>query len=160
MSEEIITYNQEIIYIPIIVQWVEDGKTEQRKVNIENGLTIKLQQSEKDYTACNTENGESVVWEMEKEDAYNVLGISHANEDGFTKDGTYTYVLDSEDIELAKQASNRKLVLWIGSGGQFVKANKIVNENNHSGLKIIHKGINKEGKKGNFEILFLIPIKE
>ena len=144
---------QEILYVPTIVQWVEDDKTEQRKVNIEDGLTIKLEQSDKTYTAHANDSDDYPVLELEKEDAYCLLGISHANEDGFTKDGKYTYVLDSEDIELAQQASNRKLVLWIGSGGQFVKTDKIKDNN---GLKIIHKG-NKDGKKGTFEILFLNP---
>ncbi|MBO6087081.1 hypothetical protein J6P92_01890 [bacterium] len=162
--EILVFYNtKNVTLIPIIVQWLdnENSKVEQRKVKIEEGLTIKLEQSKKTYTA-QAFSGEIPVWDMYEEDAYNVLGISHANEDGYTKDGQYTYVLDSEDIDLAKKASGNKLSLWIGSVGQFVKAEEIKNSKDslqNGGLKILHKGINGEGEKGTFEVLIFIPAK-
>lgn len=144
-------------YVPTIIRWEENGKVEERRVNIEDGMTLKLEQSKhKTFTAkaYDTSKGKTPVWSMSKEDAYNILGISHAKEDGVTKSGKYTYVLTSEDIEAAKKATQGQMVSWIGSGGRFVKSNTIVSENpaKDGGLNILHNATNKNGERETYEI--------
>lgn len=144
-------------YVPTIIRWQENGKVEERKINIEDGMTFELEQSgHKKFTAkaYDTSKGKTPVWQMSKEDAYNVLGISHAKEDGLTENGRYTYVLNSEDIEVAKKASQDKMTSWIGSGGRFVKSNTIVSENptKDGGLNILHNATNKNGERETYEI--------
>jgi hypothetical protein len=155
------TEDENITYVPIIVKWMKDNELEQVKINVEDGMTLKFEQSEKTYTAnaFDTSSGEISVWELEKEDVYNILGISHAFEDGYIKNGKYTYVLDAEDIIHTKNASTKQLVLWIGKDGQFVKANEIKNKDiaPNGGVEILHKGTNKAGKKGTYKILMLNP---
>ena len=153
--------DENITYVPVIVQWANDDKSEQVKINVEDGMTLKFEQSEKTYTAnaFDTSSEEIPIWDLEKEDAYNILGISHAFEDGYIKNGQYTYVLDTEDIVHTKKASPKQLVLWIGKDGQFVKANEIKDKNTapNGGVEILHKGTNKAGKKGTYKILMLNP---
>lgn len=155
------TENENITYVPIIIKWMIDGKFEQVKINVEDGMTLKFEQSDKTFKAntFDTSSEEIPVWELEKEDAYNILGISHAFEDGYIKNGKYTYVLDSEDIIHTKNASPKQLILWIGKNGQFVKVNEIKNKNiaPNGGVEILHKGVNKAGKKGTYKILMLNP---
>lgn len=155
------TEDENITYVPVIVQWTNDDKSEQVKINVEDGMTLKFEQSEKTYTAnaFDTSSEEIPIWDLEKEDAYNILGISHAFEDGYIKNGKYTYVLDAEDIIRTKKASTKQLVLWIGKDGQFVKANEIKDKNvaPNGGVEILHKGVNKAGKKGTYKILMLNP---
>ena len=153
--------DENITYVPVIVKWTNDNEINQVKINVEDGMTLKFEQSEKTYTANAFDNSseEIPIWDLEKEDAYNILGISHAFEDGYIKDGKYTYVLDAEDILHTKKATPKQLNLWIGKNGQFVKANEIKDKNvaPNGGVEILHKGTNKAGKKGTYKILMLNP---
>ena len=146
---------QGIRYIPTVVRWEENGKIQQRTVNIEEGMTFNFEQSKKNSLqpkACNTK-GQAHIWNLKKEDAYNLLGLSHANEDGYNnKKGEYIYVLDSKDIEKAKQAGPGEMPGWIGSGGRYVKSNTIFSNDpaKNGGLAIIHNGTNSKGQKEEY----------
>lgn len=142
-------------YIPIVVRWNEDGKVQQRTVNIEEGMTFNFEQSKKNALqpkACQTK-GQAYIWDLKKEDAYNLLGLSHAKEDGYkNKKGEYIYVLDSKDIEKAKAANFYEMVGWIGSGGRLVSADTIFSKDpaKNGGLAIIHNGTNSKGQREEY----------
>ena len=133
------------IYYPLIVQWTENGKTEQRTLKVEKGFSFNFEQSGKKYTPQAAQRaGSANILELKKEDAYNLLGLSHAKEDGYkNKSGQQVYVLDSKDLAKAKEAYDSNIVdnlsnhmvNWSGSGARVVKADMTTN----GGMSIIHK---------------------
>ncbi len=142
-------------YIPIVVRWNEDGIVQQRTINIEEGMTFNFEQSGKNNLqpkACQTK-GQAHIWALAKEDAYNLLGLSHAKEDGYKNPkGEYIYVLNSDDIEQAKAANPNQMASWIGSGGHFVSSQTIFSRDpaKNGGLSIIHNGTNSKGHREEY----------
>lgn len=144
-----------ITYVPTIVRWEEDGKVQERKMQIEEGFSFNFERS-KNYTAKAYKfKGKMPVMNLTKEEAYNILGLSHASETA-TEKKNKEYVLDRKDLEKAKQEANsnitdnltRKQVAWAGSGARVVDMDITTN----GGLSIIHKGINQHGKNEEYQI--------
>ena len=149
----------QIKYVPTVIRWTENGKVQQRTMKIEEGFTFNFEQSRKyDYKPKSYNSpGKMPVLNLSKEDAYNVLGLSHAHEDGYTNNkGEKIYVLNHKDLEAAKQASASNMVdnlthqhvSWAGYGARV----KDVSVTTNGGLSIIHNGTNSNGKKEEYQI--------
>lgn len=147
-----------ITYVPTVVRWRENGEIQERTIHIQEGFNFEFEQSKKNYTAkAYKPNGQIPLLNLKKEDAYNLLGLSHADENGYeTNNGKYVYVLDSEDLNEANRINNSNsandltyhMASWAGSGARVVDA-KI---NNKGGLSIIHNGYNSSGNKEQYHI--------
>lgn len=148
----------EVKYVPTLIRWKENGKIQERYMKIEEGFNFKFEQSGKKYEAkAYNSPGKMPVLNLEKEDAYNILGLSHAHEDGYkNKKGQQIYVLNNKDIEAAKQADRSNMVdnltrqhtSWAGSGARVVN----VDVTTSGGLSIIHKGTNSQGRSVEYGI--------
>lgn len=147
-----------INYVPTVIKWTENGKVQQRTMKIEEGFTFNFEQSKKSYQpkAYNSP-GKAPVLNLAKEDAYNVLGLSHADENGYKNSkGEPIYVLDHKDLDAAKNASKsnivdnltRQHVGWAGTGARV----KDVDVTTSGGLSIIHNGTNAQGKREEYQI--------
>lgn len=150
---------ERIKYVPTIVRWTENGKVQQRTMKIEEGFTFDFEQSKKyDYKPKQYNSpGKMPVLNLSKEDAYNILGLSHAHEDSYpNKAGKKVYVLDHKDMDAAKKASQSNIsdnltnqhVGWAGSGARV----KDVSFTTNGGLSIIHKGTNSRGQNEEYRI--------
>ncbi len=148
-----------INYVPTVIRWTENGKVQQRTMKIEEGFTFDFEQSKKyDYKPKQYNSpGKVPVLNLSKEDAYNILGLSHANENGYTNSkGEKVYVLDHKDLEAAKKASQSNIednltnqhVSWAGYGARV----KDVSVTTNGGLSIIHNGTNAHGNKEEYQI--------
>ena len=149
-----------VTYVPTVIQWVENGKIEQRTMKIEEGFEFNFEQSDKykyKPKAYDTSKGKIPVLSLSKEDAYNLLGLSHAHEDGYkSKSGQQIYVLNSQDLEVAKEADKsnikdnltKKQIIWAGSGARVTKAESTTN----GGLNLFHNATNSEGKREEYKI--------
>lgn len=150
--------SNEIKYVPTVIRWKEDGKVQQRTMKIEEGFSFNFEQSKKNYKSkAYNSPGKMPVLNLSKEDAYNVLGLSHANENGYIdKKGEKIYVLDHKDLEAAKKADQSDMVDnlthqhvgWAGSGARV----KDVAFTTNGGLSIIHNGTNAQGKREEYQI--------
>lgn len=78
--------------VSVSVQWKENGKVQQRTLQIAEGTVINAENSGK-FTAAKAQKGKIPVWNMDKADAYVLLGASHAKQD------KEAYKLDKQDIQ-------------------------------------------------------------
>ena len=93
-----------ISYVPVTVRWTENGEVKQRKIDVQSDCVVSFEQSNKivDFSK-NTGKPQRAVLDLEKEDAYNFLGLSHADENGYVQNGERVYVLDEKDIKAAEK---------------------------------------------------------
>ena len=80
--------------VSVIVQWSENGKTQQRKLEVAAGTVVDSDKSGK-FTASPSKK--TPVWNMDKGDAYVLLGASHAKNDKYSP-----YKLDKQDMNVLK----------------------------------------------------------
>lgn len=144
-----------ITYVPTLVRWVEDGKVQERRMKIEEGFSFNFERS-KNYTAkAFNSKGKIPVMNLTKEEAYNILGLSHASETEAEKKNK-EYVLDRNDLEAAKREDRsnivdnltHKQVSWAGYGARVVDMAVTTG----GGLSIVHKGTNQYGKSEEYLI--------
>ncbi len=148
----------QIKYVPTVIRWEENGKIQQRTMKIEEGFSFNFEQSKKKYDAKTYNSpGKAPILYLKKEDAYNILGLSHANENGYTnKNGEKIYVLDHKDMEAARKAEQSNMVdnlthqhvSWAGYGARVKDVAFTTNGN----LSIIHNGTNAQGKREEYQI--------
>ena len=82
--------------VSVVVQWSEGGKTQQRTLEIAAGTVVDSDNSGKFVAA---KGSKTPIWNMEKGDAYVLLGASHASE----KKGDSRYKLDKHDMKILKE---------------------------------------------------------
>ncbi len=92
-----------INYVPTVIRWVENGKEQQRTINIQEGF--KFDFSGKSYTAKSYNyNGKKPLLSLSKEDAYSLMGFSKLNDDSKVDNkGKKEYTLDAKDWDTAMQ---------------------------------------------------------
>lgn len=150
---------EKINYVPTVIRWTENGKVQERTMKIEEGFTFDFEQSNKYGYKPKRYNspGKMPVLNLSKEDAYNILGLSHANENGYKNvKGEKVYVLDHKDMDAAKKASQSNIednlthqqVNWAGYGARV----KDVSVTTNGGLSIIHNGTNSHGHNEEYRI--------
>lgn len=80
--------------VTVIVQWNENNKVQQRTLQVATGTVVDSDKSGK-FTA--SPSAKTPVWNMDKGDAYILLGASHAKAD---EDAPYK--LDKKDMNVLK----------------------------------------------------------
>ncbi len=91
----------EIRYVPTLIRWQdENGQTQQRTLNIQEGMRLNINGKKYTAKAYDTSKGKMPLLSLSKEDAYSVLGFSRMYDD--KKDNVFT--LDNKDFQKAQES--------------------------------------------------------
>ena len=139
-------------FVTTTVRWSENGNVQERKMQIAEGYEFNFEKSGKSFKA---RKGENAVLSLSKEEAYNLLGLSHASETEAEKKAK-AYVLDEKDLNVMRKDNSSDLVDNItkqhvsraGYGARVID----VDLTTAGGLNIYHYGKNNRGQNEEYKI--------
>lgn len=112
---------QKVGTVPVVVTWKENGTVQKRTMQVKPGFVFDFEKSKTRYEVSQDAKKNPVL-NLDKSEAYILLGATHANNKGDTD----KYQLDEKDMQVIKDE-------WRGNEADALKTNTRVRSGTGAG---------------------------